>query len=97
MSLETQIASLDERIEALTAQRRQLRAQAAVRRDRHQSAADLEAKLQALTLAQLRAELSVERKRYRSLRRITGPGATVKLAASRTKARQIAERIREHA
>lgn len=97
MSIDTRLEALNTRIDALHAQRQQLKAQRERKRQRHESTADVDAKMQAKTLAQLRTELAAERRRYRVIKRLTGPGAPQRVAACRTKAKKISDRMKENA
>lgn len=97
MTLETRIAAIDARIDSLRDARQHLKAQRARKRDKHQSTAGDDAKMQSMTLAQLRAELGAARMRYRQIQHVTGPGARQKAAACRDKARKISERMKEKA
>lgn len=94
-TLDARLETLNGRIEALRVSRQHLKAQRARKRERHESTASDDAKMQSMTLAQLRTELAAERRRYRLVGRVTGPGAKQKVAACRSNAKRLAEHIKK--
>lgn len=92
-SFEAKIAALNAKIGALRDKRLRLQKKMEEHRARHQSTADLEVRLRAMTLQQLRAELTVERRRFKKYGKCERDGKVA--AKSRARAQMIAGKIEE--